>query len=242
LTFNILYVNISPEYTFFQKQMAPRKTNASLTIEVEQLTDQLTQLKMQNNALIEKFEAYLPIIEEWNKTKNIQAIEIESIISSAVLSRRVEFTLWLINQPLIVLLVTLAIGITIKYEISTPEDPFSFNSGTTWIIPVIVSGIGVFLSSLSKSYENSQKKGDAMILTDIERSLKPWLKELKDEMVKERLESDARHEKQRQESEARAEKQRQESEARAEKQRTEDNVRIAKIFDLLEKRISEAKN
>jgi hypothetical protein len=210
--------------------MTTKHTVATLTARVIELESQLENIGKEYEAKLAILEDYLPIVEEWNKTKNIQAIEIESIISSAVLSRRVEFTLWLINQPLVVLIVTLTIGIGIKYETSTVEDPFSFNSGTTWIIVLLISGISLFLSSLSKAYENSQKKGDSMILADIERSIKPWLKELKDEMVKERLES-----------EARIEKQRKEDNERIEKQRKEDNESFYKLLVALEKRISEPK-
>jgi hypothetical protein len=195
---------------------------------IAELKSNVRDLEKLNSELHSKLARYLPILEKWNLTKDEQANDILAVIESAKIGRRVEFYLWILNQPVIVLLLTLTIGILIKYEISTPLDPFSLNSGTTWIIPVIVSAIATFLSASNKAYENSQKKGDAMILADIKREITPWLDKLEERMIQKQKESDLIANQQRQETEARAEKQRQESDARAEKQRAESDARAEK--------------
>jgi flagellar biosynthesis GTPase FlhF len=193
---------------------------------ISELKSMVQDLEAGNIELRSKLNLYLPILDKWNLTKDEQANDILAVIESAKIGRRVEYYLWILNQPVIVLLLTLTIGILIKYEISTPLDPFSLNSGTTWIIPVIISAIATFLSASNKAYENSQKKGDAMILADIKREITPWLDKLEERMIQRQKESDLIANQQRQESEARAEKQRQESEARAEKQRQENESRV----------------
>jgi hypothetical protein len=204
-------------------------TNQDQELTIKELKSMVQDLEAGNSELRSKLDRYLPILEKWNLTKDEQANDILAIIESAKIGRRVEFYLWILNQPIIVLLLTLTIGILIKYEISTPLDPFSLNSGTTWIIPVIISAIATFLSASNKAYENSQKKGDAMILADIKREITPWLDKLEERMIQRQKESDLIANQQRQESEARAEKQRQESEARAEKQRQESEARAEKL-------------
>jgi hypothetical protein len=220
-------------------------SDQDLIVQIESLIEQVEELKSQKAEYAQKLSSYLPILEKWNQTKDEQANDIEALISSAKCSRRVEFTLWFLNQPVIVLVVVMSLCVVIEYLTITPGETFNLNTSITWFVPVLLAGIAAFISATNRAFENSQKKGDAMILADIKREITPWLEkledkykadllELKQQSDKQRVEQEARAEKQRVEQEARAEKQRVEFENRVQNQRDEDNARIAKIFDAID--------
>jgi hypothetical protein len=136
-------------------------------LEIKNSENKELEYKLQTH--INLLEDYLPIIEEWNKKKYEEAIDIEIIISNAKISNRVAFTLWILNSPIVVFITILIITVGIQYITSGIEHPFSLTSSTTWFIPSILAAISAGFSGLSRSYENIQKKGDAMQLSELRR-------------------------------------------------------------------------